>query len=389
MKRLLLFLLFIVNLQIVIQKDGVSMSLFFETYAQHMDLEGGNYDCLDEEIGWYRSLIPCDGLIITPDETYAECSWCHERFSTSEIWDHEYICPERESQSQNPWANDGESNSSGGGGGGSSGGGSGGSSSGNSNTQSSSHGSNNSNSSSSMVGDFYVLPYTPIGYEGALIADFVYNGKAHWEELSKKHYVNCMSLANELGLILKDPVTGLNCQLLAKYDSNGKLLGYVFAYAGTNLYNPGGIGMLLPRPDVTTDIYQALFGIDPQYAQALNNALILKDYCLSNGVDLTFVGHSLGGGEAALASMVTGFTAITYNPAALSSATIEELKNANYPTDTSRILQYIISGEPVNFINDLTGNPSQGYVVWVKNDQSLLRNFISGHFIGSMIDGLK
>ena len=113
-----------VNLQIVIQKDGIAMTLFSETYAQHMDLEGGNFDCLDEEKGWFKSLIPCDGLIVTPDETYAECSWCHERFSTSEIWDHEYICPERERQSQDPWANDDEDNSNGGGG--SSGGGSGG-----------------------------------------------------------------------------------------------------------------------------------------------------------------------------------------------------------------------------------------------------------------------
>ena len=92
------------------------MSLFSETYAQHMDLEGGNFDCLDEEKGWFKSLIPCDGLIVTPDETYAECSWCHERFSTNEIWDHEYVCPERERQSQNPWANDDGGNSSGGGG---------------------------------------------------------------------------------------------------------------------------------------------------------------------------------------------------------------------------------------------------------------------------------
>jgi len=390
MKRLLLFLLFIVNLQIVIQKDGVAMTLFSETYAQHMDLEGGNYDCLDEEKGWFKSLIPCDGLIVTPDETYAECSWCHERFSISEIWDHEYRCPERERQSQDPWANDDGGNSSGGGGGGSSGGGSGGSSSGNSNTQSSSHGSNNSNSSSSMVGDFYVLPYTPIGYEGALIADFAYDGETHWKELLEMNYQKCESLANELGLILKDPITGLDCQLLAKYDSNNNtLLGYILAYAGTNLSNPGFPNILIPRPDVVTDIFQVLFGIDPQYAQALNNALVLKNYCMQNGIDLTFVGHSLGGGEAALASMVTGFTAITYNPAAVSSATIEELKATNLSMDTSRILQYIISGEPVNFINDSSGNPSQGYVVWVKNDQSLLRNFITGHFISSMIDALK
>ena len=59
------------------------MTLFSETYAQHMDLEGGNYDCFDEVKGWFKSPIPCDGVIITPDEDYVECPWCYQEFSTS------------------------------------------------------------------------------------------------------------------------------------------------------------------------------------------------------------------------------------------------------------------------------------------------------------------
>ena len=119
------------------------------------------------------------------------------------------------------------------------------------------------------------------------------------------------------------------------------------------------------------------------------HVILLNNYCNKHGLTLTFVGHSLGGGEAALASMVTGNPAITYNPAAVSNTTIDKLKDAHFSTDTSRILQYVIKGDPIHFINDFTGNPSQGRVIYVQNNESLLRNFLTGHFISSMIDGLK
>ena len=118
MKRLLLFLLFMVNLQIVIQKDGIAMTLFSETYAQHMDLEGGNYDCFDEVKGWFKSPFPCDGVIITPDEDYVECPWCYQEFSTSEFADHENICPQRPGAGEDdPFHSDSENNGDIGGGG--------------------------------------------------------------------------------------------------------------------------------------------------------------------------------------------------------------------------------------------------------------------------------
>lgn len=55
---------------------------------------------------------------------------------------------------------------------------------------------------------------------------------------------------------------------------------------------------------------------------AVANAEILSSILkekYGNNVDFTFVGHSLGGGEAAAASMATGFDAITFNPAAVTS----------------------------------------------------------------------
>ena len=158
MKRVLICFLFVLNLHIMIDENFMFHISSSALMAQHMELEGGNYDCEDEEIGWYLSLIPCDGLIVTPDETYAECSWCHQKFSTSEIMDHEYMCPERERQGQNPWGNDG-GNSSGsvGGGSGSGSGGSGGSSNGGS----SSNGNGGTSYSSTTENQIRHDDYTP------------------------------------------------------------------------------------------------------------------------------------------------------------------------------------------------------------------------------------
>ena len=126
-----------------------------------------------------------------------------------------------------------------------------------------------------------------------------------------------------------------------------------------------------------------------QYKQALLNAILLNNYCNKHGITLTFVGHSLGGGMAALASMVTKRTAITYNPAGAFGIEMTAAKMLGIPLDTSHIYAYIIKGDPIHFVNDFTGNPSQGRVIYVQNNESLLRNFLTGHFISSMIDGLK
>ena len=70
----------------------------------------------------------------------------------------------------------------------------------------------------------------------------------------------------------------------------------------------------------------------------------MKKFGVNN---VMFVGHSLGGGLAALASIVTGCTALTYNPAALSPATVLYLKAVGYGYDTSHIYRYIMDGDPL------------------------------------------
>lgn len=411
MKRLILLLILFVNLQIVITHEDMQLFSYSTASAQHMTKEAGD-NCYDEyDHLWYHVDVAFDcndyGTVSTPcryclkefgsDEqaiserdrheyecgrTLDECIYCgrkvqrkemevHYAFSCS-YWQNVFNDPNSGIKSWEDYKNSLISS-----GGGSSGGGCASSGSGGSYTYSSSYG-------------FGLPPYTSVGYEGALIADFSYDGKAHLEELQDKyHYdVKTEALAKQLGLFLKDSKSGLDCKLLAKKDGN-KIVGYVLAFAGTDTSYTGYDPLTNSFPDVSTDILQVVSGMPPQYALALVNASILSAYCKKQKLSLTFVGHSLGGGEAALASMVTGNPAVTYNPAAVSNATINKLKEGNLSTNTSRILQYIIKGEPVHFINDFTGNPSQGRVIYVQNNESLLRNFLTGHFISSMIDGLK
>ena len=120
MKRILLFLLLFVNLQIVFH-NGILDCSFTSVYAQHMTREAGD-NCYDAEIGWYHSpFSDCRDVEVTPkkcqycgtsfDTDLAvlqhekdcsskpkdyECSYCHSGFDDlSSLNTHENQCPER------------------------------------------------------------------------------------------------------------------------------------------------------------------------------------------------------------------------------------------------------------------------------------------------------
>lgn len=98
----------------------------------------------------------------------------------------------------------------------------------------------------------------------------------------------------------------------------GGVTEYAYVYAGTNSVE-----------DAVEDIAQ-LAGVAPQYHTAITNARILSNELENN--ELTFIGHSLGGGEAIASSMATGRAAITFNPAAVSGFTklLEGLNKTPY-----------------------------------------------------------
>ena len=132
---------------------------------------------------------------------------------------------------------------------------------------------------------------------------------------------------------------------------------YVYSYAGTNSLE-----------DCFEDIGQVL-GISPQYSQAIFNARQLSKDLGKNG--LTFVGHSLGGGEAIASGMATGRSVITFNPASVSPFTIlfHQLFSysyiVNYRTTGELLLGSNIrfGGDPLNNFQDNIGIHAQGKTI--------------------------
>ena len=107
--------------------------------------------------------------------------------------------------------------------------------------------------------------------------------------------------------------SGFQSALYSKTTSDGET-SFVYATAGTqDILGKDGIA------DGTQ-----LAGLSRQYDLSQKNATLISNYFASTGENVTFVGHSLGGGMAALNSMVTGRSAITLNAQGLSAATMKD-----------------------------------------------------------------
>ena len=164
----------------------------------------------------------------------------------------------------------------------------------------------------------------PSTIEAAKISKDVYEGsnvarKGGWEKVNP----------NDIeGVDFKNKETGFNSALyVRKNDAEKK--EYVYAFAGTTNVQ-----------DWKENIEQGL-GHSEQYRTAVENAKELKQQLDGN---ITFVGHSLGGGLASAAAKAMGEDAITFNPAGLSGKTKDNL-NLNKKAD---IEAYIVKGEILN-----------------------------------------
>ena len=76
------------------------------------------------------------------------------------------------------------------------------------------------------------------------------------------------------------------------------------------------------------------------------NARILSNHIGKLGKELSFVGHSLGGGLASANALATGNTAITFNAAALSPLT-KDFLSLNMKAD---ITANIVRGEVLDYL---------------------------------------
>ena len=139
----------------------------------------------------------------------------------------------------------------------------------------------------------------------------------------------------DFGIKKNSSENGLKSQVYERMSKNGKM-EYAYATAGTEASSK----------DIGADLKQPL-GLSKQYDLSMKNAAIL-DKKLKNR-ELTFVGHSLGGGEAAANAKVTGRSAITFNAAGVSVFTTSK--------KTTRIDAFMMVTDPLNLTqnNNLCG----------------------------------
>lgn len=366
MKRLLFLLILFVNLQMVIIHEDMRIFSYSMASAQHMTKEAGD-NCYDEtDHLWYHVDVASDcndyGIVSTPchycwqefgmdiqardrhEESCGReldvCDYCGERIQRKDMMDHYRNCPallelifdlgfltyDDYKNSQNDstseefsWGGNGNS----GGGGGTS-------------------GSHNHSTSS----PFPVPKHTPVGRPAAAMAGYSYHDKlkdyyrtrtGEWivDEDEKIRF-------ESNGVNFEIPLIGLKSELFVTKNAKGDITGYVVSFAGTDSFKDNLVAFLI---DAYNDAVNLKNVPSPQYLALYN--FIEKVEELVGDKPLTFVGHSLGGGLASLASILTGRPAIVFNPAAVAKSYITVLELMGKSHGTSNVYGYIMEWDYV------------------------------------------
>ncbi len=151
----------------------------------------------------------------------------------------------------------------------------------------------------------------------------------------------------DFGLTSKDlnnSSTGLKSAVYERV-VKGKVTEYTYATAGTEA----------SWKDVGADVKQPI-GLSQQYEKSVDNAKQISN--IIGSTELTFTGHSLGGGEAALNALVTDRSAVTFNAAGISDIT--KFAEGTWRTpfkSEAKIDAYIMSTDPLNKIQNNTSLP--------------------------------
>ncbi len=383
MKRLILLLILFVNLQIVITHEDMQLFSYSTASAQHMTKEAGD-NCQDPDTHlWYHvDVSDCDdsGIVSTPcrycwmefgtDEqaigarnahelacglTIVECKYCHARVRRMDMEFHYgSSCPywnfgnySWKEMKNIIYASGGEPSSISGGGGHT-----GGSSSGGISILA------NQNTSS----PFPVPRRTPVGRPAAAMAGYsyhdaqksVYNESLNgWEvdETEKKKL-------KAMGMVFEYPLNGYKSELFVKKRGQ-RILAYALAFAGTDAY-----GIILDPADTANDLDNVADNIAAQYYMAYQMAEKLVSF--AGGTEVFFIGHSLGGGLASLASMTTGCVAMVFNPAVVAPSWVSILEREGSYHGTSNIYGYIMKGDYVTEMQKCVGLNAPGTFVIIE-----------------------
>lgn len=217
---------------------------------------------------------------------------------------------------------------------------------------------------------WYILPIhgsaaKPTVLEAAVMSKAVYGD----EIKDPKDFGNWKVSKPVKGVLYNDSKSGFKSQLYEKMGANGKM-EYCYVTAGTE---PGDYG------DYAADVLQTQ-GVSKQYYQSVENAKVLKTLY---GDQLSFAGHSLGGGMAEANARITGESATTFNAAGLSYQTAV-LLITGFVSDTH---SYIMNNDPLNILQmstpGLTTAGGQKHFVSQNGSSS------GGHSIDAMIAALK
>ena len=174
----------------------------------------------------------------------------------------------------------------------------------------------------------------PTAKEGAIMADHVYNGNAG-EKLSGGWQM--------IAVYTKKGNASFRGGLYGRYDKKGNITEYVFATAGTYVENTKR-----GRKSMLEDIKQP-FGHSEDMKVSIATARKISEQL--GDKELTFVGHSKGGAEAAGNALATNRNALLYNPAAINPSAYD-LDISNYTgTDGKGMTAFIVEGEALNTFN--------------------------------------
>ena len=154
--------------------------------------------------------------------------------------------------------------------------------------------------------------------------------------------------------------SGFNSALFQRKRADGTY-EYVYVTQGTDPGSPA---------DWQNDIDQFNGKYSQQYQESQNNAKILDNLISSfynDNTRLTFVGHSLGGGEASLNALATGRPAITFNAAALSERTKERYDvKADEVKNEANINAYVVRGDMLSTLQNSKGMQAEGNIYYLE-----------------------
>jgi len=140
---------------------------------------------------------------------------------------------------------------------------------------------------------------------------------------------------------------GMKMGIYVRGDAHSSYKGeqeYAVAFKGTNP---------LSLSDLINDVEQYLTSKSADMWDAINaSKYFVSQKC---GYEITFVGHSKGGAEAAGAAIATNRNAILFNPAVLN---VRGYGLSTYDYDVRKMLAFIVNGEALNnfYVYDFTDN---------------------------------